>query len=112
VPASEKYADPIVLDSYMVKAGDTLHVSGGSLKPGTTVKVYAAEQVIATYNAATDMYSGPSEVIITDAGSVVVDAQGHYDTDLVIPAGTAPQTFNVELILPDGNAHLLQATVV
>lgn len=112
VPASAKYNEPLVLGSYRVKAGDALHVSGGSLTPGITVKVYAAQQVIATYNPATDMYSGPNEVIITDAGNVVVDADGHFDTDLVIPAGTAPQTFNVQLILPDGNGHLLQATVV
>lgn len=112
VPASDKYADPIVLDSDRVKAGGTLHVSGGSLKPGITVKVYAAQQETATYNAATGTYSGSGEVIITDAGNVVVDAQGHFDTDLVVPAGTVPQTFNVQLILPDGNGHLLQATVV
>jgi hypothetical protein len=96
----------------MVKAGDTLHVSGGSLTPGITVKVYASQVGAITYNSETGMYSGSEEVIITDAGNVVVDADGHFDTDLVIPAGTAPQTFNVQLILPDGNGHMVRASVV
>ena len=65
-----------------------------------------------SYDPDTDMYSGSPEVIITGPVNRVVDAQGHFDTDLVIPAGAAPQDFNVQLVLPDGNGHLVLATVV
>jgi hypothetical protein len=111
VPASDKYAERLVVDSYEMKAGGTLHVSGGTMTPGSTVKVYAAQQVVATYNPTTGMYGGPDEVLLTETVSAVVDAQGHYDVPLVIPAGTAHQTLNVEMISPDGNGNLVQVTV-
>lgn len=112
VQKSYKYAEPIVLGAWSVKAGESLSVSGGTLTPGAAVKVYAAQQMTATYNPATDMWgSAEGEVLISDTVTAMVDAQGHYDVQLVIRAGTPPQTFNVQLILPDGNGHLLQANV-
>jgi hypothetical protein len=110
--ASRKYAERLVLGATSVKAGGSLPVSGGTLKPGTKVKVYAAQQMVATYNPATDMWgSAQGEVLLSNTATAVVDAQGHYDVQLVIRAGTPHQTFNVNLILPDGNGSLLQANV-
>jgi hypothetical protein len=74
-------------------------------------RAHTSEVGTLTYNPTTDMYGGSAEVFITAPVNPVVDAQGHFDTDVVIPAGTAPQTINVQLILPDGKGHMVRASV-
>lgn len=109
----DKYSERLVPDRLLLKAGDTLHLSGGGdLTPGSTLQLYASQQRTVAYNEKTGMWGATNdEVILTDKVNAVVDAQGHYDVDLLIPAGTAPQTMNVDMIAPDGRGNLVQVTV-
>lgn len=97
-----------------VKAGTTLHVSGGKYAPGATIQVYVAEPMAQpSYDAATDMYTQVGEeVIITEKITATADAQGNFDVDLLIPATVAPHMVNVLGISNDGRSDLVMTTVV
>lgn len=96
-----------------VKAGSTLHVSGGQYAPGATIQVYGAQQMAQpSYDAATDMYTQVGEeVILTEKMTVVANDKGQFDVDLLIPATVAPQMINILGISDDGRSDLIMTTV-
>lgn len=110
---ARSYRDRLSVGSYFVKAGENLHVYGGTMEPGIVVQVYAAQQMaMPSYDAANDMYHQVGdEVKVTETVSATINAQGQFDLDLLIPAGTPPQLLNVQLLLPDGNGSMVQTTV-
>ena len=110
---ARSYEDRLSVGSYFVKAGENLHVYGGTMEPGIVVQVYAAQQMaMPSYDAANDMYHQVGdEVKVTETVTATVDAKGQFDVDLLIPAGTPPQLLNVQLLLPDGNGSMVQTTV-
>lgn len=116
VPGSAGAADadwPLNVGSSTVKAGSELRVYGAGLTPGSVVKVYGAQQMaMPSYDAKNDMYHQVGEeVILTATISATVDANGKYDTKLLIPAGTAPQLLNIVLVDAVGGGNLVQVTV-
>lgn len=107
------YEDRLAVGSYLIKAGANLHVYGGTLDPGTTVQVYAAQQMaMPSYDAANDMYHQVGdEIKLSDTVTATVDAKGTFDVQLLIPAGTPAQTINIISILSDGRGDLVQTTI-
>lgn len=106
------YEDRLSVGSYFVKAGENLHVYGGTMQPGLKVQVYAAQQMAMPSQDATGMWHQVGdEVKVTETVTVTVNDKGQFDLDLLIPAGTPPQLLNVQLILPDGNGSMVQTTV-
>lgn len=110
---SRNYEDRLSVDRYLIKAGENLHVYGGTMTPGIKVQVYAAQQMaMPSYDAKNDMYHQVgNEVKVTKTVTATVNAKGQFDVDLLIPAGTPPQLLNVQLLLPDGNGSMVQTTV-
>lgn len=116
IPGSAGAADadwPLNVGGSTVKAGSELRVYGAGLAPGSVVKIYGAQQMaMPSYDAANDMYHQVGdEVILTNTISATVDANGKYDTKLLIPAGTAPQLLNIVLVDAAGGGNLVQTTV-
>lgn len=116
IPGSAGAADadwPLNVGSSTVKSGSELRVFGATLTPGSVVKIYGAQQMaMPSYDAANDMYHQVGdEVILTSTISATVDANGKYDTKLLIPAGTAPQLLNIVLVDAVGGGNLVQVTV-
>lgn len=113
LPAEDPYGWPLVASTQAVKAGDTIRVTGGTLPPGEEVKVYAAKlMAMPSYDAANDMYHQVGEQIpISETISAVTDAEGKYSLDLLIPAGTVPQEFDLILSSADGNGNLIRGSV-
>lgn len=107
------YQDRLAVGSFTIKAGENLHVYGGTLEPGTVVKVYGAQQMaMPSYDAANDMYHQVGdEVKLTDTVTATVDAKGVYDVQLLIPAGTPAQLVNIVMTSSDGRGDLVQTTV-
>jgi hypothetical protein len=109
---ARSYTDRLSVGSYFVKAGENLHVYGGTMEPGLKVQVYAAQQMAMPSQDATGMWHQVGdEVKVTETATVTVNDKGQFDLDLLIPAGTPPQLLNVQLILPDGNGSMVQTTV-
>jgi hypothetical protein len=86
------YADPMG-----TKAGESMRVTGGTMKPGAVATVYVAElMAMPSYNAANDMYYQVGEQVkLTEPVVVTVDEKGQYDIEIPIPAGIPPQQVNV-----------------
>lgn len=107
------YQDRLAVGSSVIKAGEKLHVYGGTLEPGSIVKVYGAQQMAPpSYDAANKMYvQVGEEVKLTDQVSATVGPKGTYDIELLIPAGTAPQLVNIVMLSADGRGDLVQTTV-
>jgi hypothetical protein len=86
------YADPMG-----TKAGESMRVTGGTMKPGAIATVYVSQlMAMPSYNAANDMYYQVGEQVkLTTPVVVTVDEKGQYDIQIPIPAGTAPQEVNV-----------------
>lgn len=109
---TRSYEDRLSVGSYFVKAGENLHVYGGTMEPGIKVQVYAAQQTAMPSQDATGMWHQVgNEVKVTKTATVTVNDKGQFDVDLLIPAGTPPQLLNVQLLLPDGNGSMVQTTV-
>lgn len=110
---TRNYEDRLSVGSYFIKAGENLHVYGGTMQPGIKVQVYAAQQMaMPSYDAKNDMYHQVGdEVRVTKTVTATVNDKGQFDVDLLIPAGTPPQLLNVQLLLPDGNGSMVQTTV-
>lgn len=96
-----------------VKAGTTLHVSGGQYAPGASIQVYGAQQMAPpSLDAATGDYTqSGEEVILTDKMTATADAKGNFDVDLLIPATVIPQMINILGISDDGRSDLIMTTV-
>jgi hypothetical protein len=84
-----------------VKAGESLRVTGGTIKPGAKATVYIAQlMAMPSYDAANDMYRQVGEQVkIGKPVVVTVNAKGQYDVQVPVPAGTAPQEVDVILEL-------------
>lgn len=95
-----------------VKAGSTLHVSGGKYAPGATIQVYGAQQMAApTQDAEGNWVQVGEEVILTEKMTAVATPEGTFDVDLLIPATVAPQMINILGISDDGRSDLIMTTV-
>ncbi|HEX9226146.1 MAG TPA: hypothetical protein VF885_05765 [Arthrobacter sp.] len=85
------YADP-----RGTKAGESMRVTGGTMKPGAVATVYVAQLMAMPSQDATGMYHQVGEQIkLTTPVSVTVNEKGEYDVQIPIPAGTAPQQVDV-----------------
>ena len=86
------YADPTG-----TKAGESMRVTGGTMKPGAVATVYVAQLMAPpSYNAANDTYYSVGEQVkLTTPVSVTVNEKGQYDIEIPIPADIAPQPVDV-----------------
>lgn len=111
--AAGSYQDRLSVGSSFIKSGESLHVYGGTLEPGTTVKIYAAQQMAPpSYDAANKMYvQVGEEVKVTETVEATVNAKGVYDVQLLIPAGTPAQLLNIVMLSSDGRGDLVRTTV-
>lgn len=85
------YADPMG-----TKAGESMRVTGGTMKPGVVATVYVAQLMAMPSQDATGMYHQVGEQIkLTEPVSVTINEKGEYDIQIPIPAGIAPQQVDV-----------------
>ncbi|WP_426986260.1 hypothetical protein [Pseudarthrobacter sp. Y6] len=85
------YVDPMG-----TKAGESMRVTGGTMKPGAIATVYVAQLMAMPSQDSTGMYHQVGEQVKLTAPVVVtVDEKGQYDIQIPIPAGTAPQQVDV-----------------
>ena len=83
-----------------VKAGESLQVTGGTIKPGATATVYIAQLMAMPSQDATGMWHQVGDQIkIGKPVVVTVDEKGQYNVQVPVPAGTAPQEVDVILEL-------------
>jgi hypothetical protein len=78
------------------KAGESMRVTGGTMKPGSVATVYVAQLMAMPVQDATGMWHQVGEQVkLTEPVVVTVDEKGQYDIQIPIPAGIAPQEVNV-----------------
>ena len=91
------FSSLVYADSMGTKAGESMRVTGGTMKPGAVATVYVAQlMAMPSYDAANDMYHQVGEQVkLTTPVSVTVNEKGEYDIKIPIPAGIAPQQVDV-----------------
>jgi hypothetical protein len=111
--ANSLFETRLFVDQGGTRAGESIRVTGGTYAPGTTVEVRASQiMAMPSYDAENDMYHQVGEQIhITDVVVVTADAEGKFDTQLQIPAGTPAQQIDVWSKASDGMADLVRSSV-